>query len=83
MNEIDEFRLDAFENVKLYKEMTKLYYDKHNLTRQFESGNQVLLYNSRLKLFLKKLKSRWFGSFNVVHVFPHGTVEIKDKRTSV
>lgn len=53
------------------------------MTRQFESRNQVLLYNSRLKLFLKKLKSRWFGSFNVVHVFPDGTVEIKDKRTSV
>ena len=37
----------------------------------------MLLFNSRLKLFPGKLKSRWFGPF-VVHkeVFPHGAIEI-------
>ncbi|KAL4273433.1 hypothetical protein GQ457_13G016260 [Hibiscus cannabinus] len=40
-------------------------------------GPQVLLYNSRLKLFPGKLKSRWSGPFLVHKVYPYGAVEIK------
>ena len=29
LNEMDEFRLDAYENAKLYKELTKRWHDKH------------------------------------------------------
>ena len=29
LNEMDEFRLDAYENAKLCKERTKRWYDKH------------------------------------------------------
>ena len=29
LNEMDEFRLDAYENAKLYKERTKRWHDKH------------------------------------------------------
>ena len=29
LNEMDEFRLDAYKNVKLYKERTKRWHDKH------------------------------------------------------
>ena len=39
-------------------------------------GQQVLLFNSRLKLFPGKLKSKWSGPFIVVQVFPYGGVEI-------
>ena len=39
-------------------------------------GQQVLLFNSRLRLFPGKLKSRWSGPFVVKTVFPHGAVEI-------
>ena len=39
-------------------------------------GDRVLLYNSRLKLFPGKLKSRWSGPYTVRSVFPYGTVEI-------
>ncbi|KAL4331951.1 hypothetical protein GQ457_07G004190 [Hibiscus cannabinus] len=38
---------------------------------------QVLLYNSILKLFPGKLKSRWSGPFLVHKVYPYGAVEIK------
>src|SRR4051812_32378031 len=41
-------------------------------------GQLVLLFNSRLKLFPGKLKSRWSGPFVVQTVFPHGAVEIKN-----
>jgi hypothetical protein len=37
------------------------------------------MFNSRLKLFPGKLKSRWSGPFTVVTVFPHGAVEVMSK----
>ncbi|KAL8091703.1 hypothetical protein AgCh_034097 [Apium graveolens] len=44
--------------------------------KSFVSGQQVLLFNSRLRLFPGKLKSRWSGPFIIKIVFPHGAVEI-------
>jgi len=34
----------------------------------------VLLYNSRLKLFPGKLKSRWSGPFKIKEVRPYGAI---------
>ena len=39
----------------------------------------VLLYNSRLHLFLGKLNSKWTGPYLVTHLFPHGAVELETK----
>ena len=79
LNELDEFRLEAYENAKLYKERTKRWHDKQLIKREFKIGQKVLLYNSRLKLFPGKLKSRWTGPFEVTQVFPSGAIEIKDR----
>nr|GMC93913.1 uncharacterized protein LOC109167851 [Ipomoea batatas] len=76
LNELEEFRMDAYENAKIYKERTKYFHDKRILRRSFEPGDQVLLYNSRLKLFPGKLKSRWSGPFTVVEQSPSGAVII-------
>nr|GMD47344.1 uncharacterized protein LOC105953567 [Ipomoea batatas] len=76
LNELEEFRMDAYENAKIYKERTKYFHDKRILRRSFEPGDQVLLYNSWLKLFPGKLKSRWSGSFKVVEQSPSGAVTI-------
>lgn len=53
LNELDEIRFHAYENSKLYKERTKAYHDKKIISRNFEPNDQVLLYNSRLHLFLE------------------------------
>ena len=45
--------------------------------KEFEPGQQVLLFNSRLKLFPGKLKSRWSGPYTVTKVFPYGAVELR------
>nr|GEV60427.1 reverse transcriptase domain-containing protein [Tanacetum cinerariifolium] len=37
---------------------------------------RVLLFNSRLKIFSGKLKSRWSGPFTISQVYPYGTVEL-------
>ncbi|KAL5566901.1 hypothetical protein UlMin_019055 [Ulmus minor] len=76
LNEMEEMRNDAYENARIYKDKTKAWHDKHILRRNFEVGQKVLLYNSRLRLFPGKLRSRWSGPFLVTKVFPYGSVEI-------
>ena len=78
LDELDEFRLQTYENASIYKERTKKWHDKRIVHRKLTSGQHVLLYNTRLKLFPGKLKSRWSGPFVVKQVFPFGTVEISD-----
>ncbi|XP_016513994.1 uncharacterized protein LOC107830843 [Nicotiana tabacum] len=77
LNELDESRLHSYENAKLYKEKTKRWHDKHIKPRHFESGQQVLSFNSRLRLFPGKLKSRWTGPFEVVRVTPYSAIELR------
>ena len=45
--------------------------------KEFKAGEQTLLYNSMLKLFLGKLKSRWSGPYTVVASAPFGAVTLK------
>ncbi|KAL5537772.1 hypothetical protein UlMin_045638 [Ulmus minor] len=47
--------------------------------RNLEVGQQVLLFNSLLKIFPGKLKSRWSGPFLITQIFPFGAVELEDK----
>ncbi|XP_075079883.1 uncharacterized protein LOC142165166 [Nicotiana tabacum] len=79
LHELEEFRFQAFESARLYKERMKLMHDKHILDRNFKPGDLVLLYNSRLRLFLDKLKSRWSGPFRVVQLFLSGVVKIESE----
>ena len=65
MNELEELRNEAYDNARIYKEKTKKWHDQKILRREFKAGEQVLLYNSRLKLFPGKLKSRWSGPYTV------------------
>ncbi|KAL5540766.1 hypothetical protein UlMin_044089 [Ulmus minor] len=79
LNELDEFRNQSYENAKLYKEKKKQWHDRKIHPRNFEVGQQVLLFNSRLKLFPGKFKSRWSGPFLITQIFPFGAVELEDK----
>ena len=76
LSELDEFRNEAYENAHIYKEKTKAWHDKHITRKEFEAGQQVLLFNSHLKLFPGKLKSRWSRPFIVTKVFSHGGAEV-------
>ena len=49
--------------------------------KQFVPGMKVLLYNTRLKFFPGKLRSRWNGPYEVIQVFSHGVVELEDPIT--
>nr|XP_016434692.1 PREDICTED: uncharacterized protein LOC107761044 [Nicotiana tabacum] len=64
------------ESARLYKGRMKMMHDKNIIERNFKPRYMVLLYNSRLRLFPGKLKSRWPGPFRVVETHPTGAVEI-------
>ncbi|XP_062104378.1 uncharacterized protein LOC133815572 [Humulus lupulus] len=81
LNELDEFRNETYENAKIYEEKSKVFNDKRIIRKDFQPGDKVLLFNSRLKLFLGKLKSRWSGPFTVVVSLPYGAVPIHSKKT--
>ncbi|GJR90111.1 reverse transcriptase domain-containing protein [Tanacetum coccineum] len=65
LNELNELRDQAYENSLIYKEKTKKLHDSKIKNRIFNVGDQVLLFNSRLKIFSGKLKSRWSGPFTI------------------
>nr|GEX08961.1 reverse transcriptase domain-containing protein [Tanacetum cinerariifolium] len=76
INELNELRDQAYKNSLIYKEKTKRLDDSKIKNRVFNIGDRVLLFNSRLKIFSGKLKSRWFGPFTISQVYPYGTVEL-------
>ena len=78
LHELEELRLQAYESSRIYKERMKLYHDKKLVKKVFSPGQYVLLFNSRVKLFPGKLKSKWSGPFRVKDVRPYGAVEIED-----
>nr|GEV79971.1 reverse transcriptase domain-containing protein [Tanacetum cinerariifolium] len=76
LNELSELHDQAYENSMIYKEKTKKLHDSKIKNRIFNVGDQVLLFNSRLKIFSEKLKTRWSGPFTITRVFPYGTIEL-------
>ncbi|XP_015164051.1 uncharacterized protein [Solanum tuberosum] len=79
LNGLDEFHLKAYEIPALYKEKMKKYHDQKIKKRESAPDDLVFLFNSRLRLFPSKLKSKWIGLFRVVQVFSHGVVELENE----
>ncbi|XP_070049718.1 uncharacterized protein [Nicotiana tomentosiformis] len=79
LNELDEFWFHAYSSSSLYKDKMKYLHDKYIRNKEFKVGDRVLLFNSRLRMFPGKLKSKWSGPFEVVHVTPFGALDLKNK----
>ena len=77
MNELEELINEVYDNARIYKDKTKKWHDQKIMRREFKAGEQVLLYNSRLKLFPGKLKSRWSGPYIVVTSTTFGAITLK------
>ncbi|GJY13408.1 reverse transcriptase domain-containing protein [Tanacetum coccineum] len=76
LNELNELRDQAYENSLIYKEKKKKIHDAKIKNQEFHIDDRVFLFNSRLKIFSGKLKSRWSGPFTIAEVFLYGTVEL-------
>ena len=80
--ELDEFRQEAYDNSSLCKAKAKRFHDRMIQKKEFQVGERVLLFNSRLKLFPGKLRSRWIGPFVVTNVTTYGVVEIQSEKSN-
>nr|GEY49525.1 reverse transcriptase domain-containing protein [Tanacetum cinerariifolium] len=69
-------QVEAYENYVIYKERMKKLHDSKIKNRIFNVGDQVLLFDSRLKIFYGKLKTRSSGPIIITRVFPYGTIEL-------
>jgi hypothetical protein len=86
LSSLDEWRNEAYENARLFKEKVKQWHDKRILKREFHAGEKVLLYRSRLRFFAGKLLSKWEGPYVIVEVYRLGAIKIaslKDDTTQV
>ena len=72
---MEELRNEAYDNARIYKDKTKKWNDQKILRREFKARDQVLLFNSRLKLFPGKLRSS--GPYTVVASTTFGAVTLK------
>nr|GEY04104.1 hypothetical protein [Tanacetum cinerariifolium] len=59
--QLNELHDQAYENSLIYKEKTKRLCNSKIKDRDFNIGDRFLLFNSQLKIFSGKLKSRWSG----------------------
>ena len=80
LNELEELRNEAYDSARIYKDKTKKWHDQRILRKEFKAGDQVLLFNSRLRLFLGKLKSKWSGPFTVVSSTQFGAVTLRNSK---
>ena len=75
-------RWNMYECARLYKDKVKAYHDKKLLKKELKPGQQVLMFNSKLKLFSSKLKSKWSGPFTIKEVRLYRVVELFDPHSS-
>ncbi|XP_042059639.1 uncharacterized protein LOC121804170 [Salvia splendens] len=76
LNEMEEFRMEAYDSSFTYKERMKVYHDRMISPRELKLGDVVLLHNSRHSLFPGKLKSKWTGPYMIKKIYDSGTVEL-------
>ena len=72
--------MKAYECSALYKENMKKYHDQNIEKHDFVVWDLMLLFKSRLRLFLRKLKSKWSSLFLIIQVYSHGSVELDNKK---
>ncbi|XP_059635635.1 uncharacterized protein LOC132277808 [Cornus florida] len=78
LNELEELRNDAYDSSKIYKVRTKTFHDKNIVKKSFEAGQKAWLFNSRLKFFPGKLRTKWEGPYLIISVLPHRAVELQN-----
>nr|CAN67503.1 hypothetical protein VITISV_016516 [Vitis vinifera] len=82
LNEMEELRNDAYINSKVAKQRMKRWHDQLISNKEFRKGQRVLLYDSRLHIFLGKLKSRVIGPFIIHQVHLNGVVELLNSKST-
>ena len=49
------------------------------MRKEFKEGDKVMIFNSRLKIFSGKLRSRWSGPITVTSDTPYGAIGVRSE----
>ena len=74
----DEWRTQAYENTKLFKEKFKRLHDKIIQNREFKVDEYVPLYNSHFRFFAGKLPYKLEGPYIIEEVYRSGAIKINN-----
>ena len=82
LNEMEELRNDAYNNSNIAKQILKRWHDQLVSHKEFQKRQRVLLYDSKLHIFLGKLKSRRIGPFTIQQVHSNRVVELLNSNST-
>ncbi|RVW36253.1 hypothetical protein CK203_107278 [Vitis vinifera] len=82
LNEMEELRNNAYNNSNIAKQRLKRWHDQLVFRKEFQKGQRVLLYDSKLHIFPGKLKSRWIGLFTIQQVYSNGVTELLNSNST-
>ena len=82
LNEMEEPRNDTYNNSNIAKQILKRWHDQLVSRKEFQKGQRVLLYDSKLHIFPGKLKSRWIGPFTIQKIHSNGVVELLNSNST-
>ncbi|XP_028791017.1 uncharacterized protein LOC114746908 [Neltuma alba] len=83
LQELEEIRLESYDNARIYKDKLKMIHDRQILRNQFHEGDKVLKFKARLKLMPGKFITKWEGLFRVTKVYPFDMVELVNEETGI
>eukprot|EP00253_Pinus_taeda_P033752 PITA_33752 len=76
INELDEIRLSALQNIALIQQQRAKWHDALIKNKVFHEGDWALLYDSRFQDFPGKLQTRWLGPYEIQKVHDNGTLTL-------
>ena len=81
-NSLQDYSWHAYINSKIAKQRMKRWHDQLISNKEFQKGQRVLLYDSRLHIFPRKLKSWWIGPFSIHQVHSNEVVELLNSNST-
>ena len=78
ISSLDEWRTQAYENAKLFKEKVKRWHDRRIQKREFKVGEYVLLYNSHLDSLQENSSQNGKAHMLLRRVYRSGAIKINN-----
>ena len=76
INELDEIRLSALQNIALIQQQRAKWHDALIKNKFFHEGDWALLYDSRFQDFSGKIQTRLLGPYEIQKVDDNGTLTL-------
>lgn len=80
LHEFQELRNESYESARIDKVKQKSFHDRYISQKNVYIHQKVWSYNSKLKIFLGKLRSRWDDPYTILNLYDYGVVLIVEPK---